>query len=91
MRDRHGKKIKVGDVVLRRITVNHDQFKGFTFTTMIVKRQDGVKILDGVYSYAYLDECESRDLVKVTPETDLRSVEIDFIQENRSASQVSVG
>ncbi len=82
-RDRFGKPISEGDVVLTAITINHDTYKGFSFATTIVRRRGRSLILDGVHTVGYLCQRPRHELVKVTPETDLRAVEAEFLHDRR--------
>lgn len=81
-RDRYGRKITEGAVVLTRITINHDNYRGFSFATTICRKRGRSLILDGVWTECLVRLRKRRDLVVVTPEIDLREVEAEFIREN---------
>jgi len=76
--DRNGKEIKIGDVVAQAITLNHDTFKGFTFTTRICRWYEGEVILDGVYGYSWLYDTDSKELEVIDKDTDMSSLEYYF-------------
>lgn len=86
-KDRFGEPIREGDVVLSAITINFDTYKGFAFSTNIVKKRGQSLILDGVYCTSSLSQRKRRELVKVTPDTDLRSVEVLFLRDRQKAAR----
>lgn len=68
---------------MRAITLNHETFRGFTFSTNIVKKKGRSLILDGVHSWGYLSDQNPQEMVKLMPHTDLRQVEAEFIRDFR--------
>lgn len=77
-KDREGKPIKIGDVVARAITINHDTFKGFNFSVNVCKRKGRELILDGVFGWCRLSDSDAKELHVITGETDLRKLYCDF-------------
>lgn len=83
-KDRTGVPIKVGDVVARAITINHETFKGFSFAINIVKKQGRSLILDGVHGYAYLSETDAKEMMVLNtgdPDINLRGLHCEFSRE----------
>jgi len=80
-RDRYGEEIEVGDVVVSAITINHDTYRGFSFTVNIVRQAKGGLILDGVWTTCPLSARKPAELVKLTPTTDLQVVDFEFRKE----------
>lgn len=82
-RDRYGKLINVGDVVVTAIAMNHDNYRGFSFVTRIVRRAaDGKTLLaDGSWTTTRLRDVPRKQIVKLTEDVDLRNVEACFIRE----------
>jgi hypothetical protein len=81
MKDRFGKVIRRGDVVVTAITINHDNYKGFSFVTWIVKQEGRVLVGDGTWTTCRISEVPRKQIVKLHPDTDLREVEAMFIRE----------
>jgi len=77
-KDRNGTILRVGDVVARAITINHENFMGFSFTVNIVKKSEGRLILDGAYCWGYLSEADQNTLYKVSADTDLGDVQFQL-------------
>lgn len=80
-KDRYGKPISEGDVVLAAITVNHDSFRGFGFATFIVRRKGRSLWLDGTWTTCPLRARPARELVKATIDVDLQTVDYEFRKE----------
>jgi len=90
--DKDGAEIEYGDVVASMVTINFEAFRGFSFSTEIVKHgeprmfdedYEGGPILDGVYGACPLEHRDPEELKKLDGDTDLRKLHSYFLQRKR--------
>jgi len=77
-RDRYGKRISCGDVVLVAITINHFNSLLVPWQVMICRRRGRELILDGPLASGSLREIPADQLACVHESLDLRTVWSDF-------------
>lgn len=86
-RDAFGKQIKRGCVVASYISINHETFKGFHFSTKVAKMRGRVLVLDGVHCWGEVRHQKPEHMVVIDADSDMRKIGCYFIELRRKQKE----